>query len=64
MSSLPGRWSSLNVIGQGPPPCFRFTLTTIGEKRAAMYGGRDELNIFNHLFIAELERHSVVSVFT
>ena len=64
MSSPPGRWSSLEVTGQGPPPCSHFTLTAVGEKRAAMYGGNDGSNKFNHLFIVELERHSVVSVIT
>ena len=61
MSSPPGMWSSLNVTGQAPPPCSSFTLTTVGEKRAAMYGGVD---VFNDMFIVELGRHSVVSVFT
>ena len=64
MSSLPGGWSSLKVTGQVPPPCSDFTLTTVGEKRAAMYGGWDGSNWFNHLFIVELGRHSVVSVIT
>ena len=62
MSSSPGGWSSLEVIGQAPPPCSSFTLTTVGEKRAAMYGGWDGSNKFNHLFIAELGRHFVVRV--
>ena len=64
MSSPPGRWSSLKVTGQAPPPCSDFTLTTVGEKRAAMYGGYDDSNKFNHLFIVELGRHSVESVIT
>ena len=64
MSSPPGEWSSLKVTGQAPLPCSDFTLTTVGEKRAAMYGGWDGSSKFNHLFIVELGRHSVVSVFT
>ena len=52
------------VTGQVPLPCFDFTLTTVGEKRAAMFGGDDRSNKFNDLFIVELGRHSVVSVFT
>ena len=64
MSSPPGGWSSLKVTGQAPPPCSHFTLTTVGEKMAAMYGGWDRINKFNHLFIVELGRHSVVRVFT
>ena len=62
MSSPPGGWTSLNITGQAPPPCANFTLTTIGEKRAALYGGDDESYHFDHLFIVELGRHSVVSV--
>ena len=62
MSSPPGEWSSLKVTGQAPPPCCDFTLTTVGEKRAAMFGGWNGSNRFNHLFIVELERHTVVSV--
>ena len=62
MSSPPGEWSSIRVTGQAPPPCCSFTLTTVGEKRAAMYGGWNGQSTFDHLFIAELGTHSVVSV--
>ena len=62
MSSLPDEWSPPNVTGQASPPCSHFTLTKVGEKRAAMYGGYDGSNKLNHLFIVELGRHSVVSV--
>ena len=64
MSSPPGEWSSLGVTGQAPPPCSFFTLTTVGEKRAAMFGGYNGSDTFSHLFIVELGRHSVVSVIT
>ena len=64
MSSPLGGWSSLKVTGQAPPPCSDFTLTTVGEKRAAMYGGYDGSIKFNHLFIVKLGRHSVVRVIT
>ena len=63
MLSPPGGWSSLKVTGQAPLPCSHFTLTRVGEKRAAMYGGYGESGAYNHLFIVELGRHSVVSVF-
>ena len=59
---LPGGWSSPDIIGQAPPPCSLFTLTAVGEKRAAMYGGWNGPKRFNHLFIVELGRQSVVSV--
>ena len=64
LSSPTGGWSSLKVTGQAPPPCSHFTLTPVGEKRAAMYGGWIGSYKFNHLFVVELGRHSVVSVFT
>ena len=65
MSSPPGGWSSFKVTGQAPPPCSDFTLTRVGEKRAAMYGGYDGSNMFNHLFIVELRAgHSLVSMIT
>ena len=64
MSSPPGGWSSLKVTGEAPPPCSSFTLTAVGENRAAMYGGDDGWNTFNQLCIVELGRHSVVSVIT
>ena len=64
MSSPPGGWRSLKVTGQTPPPCSSFTLTELGEKRAAMFGGLDGSSMLNHLFLVELGRHSVVGVFT
>ena len=64
MLSYPGEWSSLKVTGQAPLPCSLFTLTTVGENMAAMYGGQDGSKTFNDLFIVELGRHSVVSVIT
>ena len=37
----------------------------MGDKRAAMFGGmRKEFQRLNDLLIVELERHSVVSVYT
>ena len=40
MSSPPaGEWSSPNITGQPPPPCYSFTLTPVGERRAALFGG-------------------------
>ena len=62
MSSSTDEWSSLKFTGQAPPPCSLFTLTTVGEKRAAMYGGWDGWDKFNHLLVVELGRHSVVSI--
>ena len=63
MSSPPaGEWSSPNITGQPPPPCSYFTLTPVGERRAALFGGRSGSVAVSDLFIADLSRDTVVSV--
>ena len=63
LSSPPDEWSSPLVAGQAPPPCDSFILTTVGRKRAAMFGGNIRSRGYSDdLFIVDLERHSVVSV--
>ena len=64
MSSPPaGEWSSPNITGQPPPPCSEFTLTPVGERRAALFGGwRDVGDYSDDLFIVDLSRDTVVSV--
>ena len=58
----PGEWSSPSIIGQPPPPCNLFTLTQVGERRAALFGGWSKLGPLSDLFVVELSRHTVVSV--
>ena len=61
MSSPPaGEWSSPRVTGQPPPPCDDFTLTPVGERRAALFGGI--IGSGDDLLIVELTKHTVVSV--
>ena len=66
MSSPPaGEWSSPNITGQPPPPCSQFTLTPVGERRAALFGGESGpfgLTVSDDLFIVDLSRDTVVSV--
>ena len=62
MSLLPGEWSSPNVTGQLPPPCSSCTLTPIGERRAALFGGMSQSGTLNDLYIVDLSRDTVVSV--
>ena len=58
-----GEWSSPRVTGQPPPPCDEFTLTPVGERRAALFGGRIGSRSLNGaLLIVELTKHTVVSV--
>ena len=62
MSSPPaGEWSSPNITGQPPPPCSDFTLTPVGERRAALFGGISG-SVSDDLFIVDLSRDTVVSV--
>ena len=58
------RWSSCAVTGQTPPPCEDFTLMTVGEKRAVMFGGMTgtRTSLSDDLFIVELDKDCMVSV--
>ena len=65
MMPLPpaGEWSSPNITGQPPPPCDRFTLTPVGERRAALFGGESGSGVSDDLLIVELlSKDNVVSV--
>ena len=63
LSFPPDGWNSPVVTGQAPPPCDDFSLTTVGGKRVAMFGGSTPSSIYSDdLYIVDLERHSVVSV--
>ena len=62
MSSLTGDWSSPNITGQPPPPCYSFTLTPVGDRRAALFGGVSGSGISDDLLIVELSINTVVSV--
>ena len=59
-----GEWSSPRVTGQPPAPCCKFTLTPVGERRAALFGGFFTSGSFysSNLRIVELTKHTVVSV--
>ena len=63
MSSPPaGEWSPPNVTGQPPPPCYSSTLTPVGERRAALFGGWSGSGAISDMFIVDLSRDTVVSV--
>ena len=65
MSSPPaGEWSSPSITGQPPPPpCSWFTFTSVGERRAALFGGKSGFGaVSDDLLIVELSRDTVVSV--
>ena len=60
-SSPAGEWSSPNITGQPPPPCSSFTLTPVGERKVALFGGKNESDDSDDLLIVELSRNTVVS---
>ena len=65
VSSPPaGEWSSPKITGQPPPPFDSFTLTPVGERRAALIGGIGGSEAISGLFIyiVDLSRDTVVSV--
>ena len=65
ISSPTDGWSSPVVAGETPPPCDNFSLTTVGEKRAVMFGGTILSSSYYYsddFYIVDLKRHSVVSV--
>ena len=53
-----------HVTGQPPPPpCSWFTFTSVGERRAALFGGKSGFGaVSDDLLIVELSRDTVVSV--
>ena len=60
MSSPPaGEWSLPSITGQPPSPCSGFTLTPVGERRAALFGMSGAIS--DDLLIVELSRDTVVS---
>ena len=63
MSSPPAdECSSPRVTGQNPPPCHDFTLTLVGEKKAALFGGEIGPGVHNDdLLIVELTKQTLVS---
>ena len=58
----PGEWSSPDITGQPPPPCDYFTLTQVGDNKAALFGGHDQSvsGFLSDLFVVELSRSTVV----
>lgn len=57
-----GSWLLPTVIGEAPPPCDAFTLTSIGENKAAMYGGGTAkcLERLSELYLLEMESKQMV----
>ena len=54
-----GMWSCAPTTGERPPPCSNFTFTTIDDRRAVLFGGRNgEQGSMNDVYIIDL--HTMV----
>ena len=55
---FPGGWSSHAFSGTSPPPTGAFTLTSIDEHRALMFGGteRQELKRVSNLYLIDFQK--------
>ena len=58
----PGKWSSPFITGKpySSSPFTLSTLTQVGERRAALFGGLGKSGVLSDLFVVELSRHTVV----
>ena len=57
-----GEWTSPTVTGDRPPPIFAFTLTSVGNTTAIMFGGEIGDRYSNDVYVFEFTDTSVVSV--
>ena len=59
---LLGKWSSPNVTGDRPPPISSFTLSSITNDSAILFGGYTSNGRSNNTYIVNFSHTSVVSV--
>ena len=57
-----GEWITPTVTGDGPPPIYNFTLTSVTNNTAVLFGGDTTNGGSNHIFIINFTKTSVVSV--
>ena len=52
-----GVWNSPTSTGERPPPCAHFTLTSIDDRRAVLFGGfnGDQGDMMNDVYIIDLQ---------
>ena len=59
---LVGEWIEPSVIGDRPPPIGNFTLTSITDNTAVLFGGDTNNGASNNVYIINFTKTSVVSV--
>ena len=65
---IKGKWCSPTISGQCPPPCLFFTLTTLSNNKAVLYGGgycdSDGGIVYNNdVYTVEMTKDTVVSIY-
>ena len=56
-----GLWINPTVTGDCPPPCSNFSITTINNNRAVLFGGYQDGARSNDVYIGMFTKDSVVS---
>ena len=57
-----GKWISPNVTGDRPPPIYEFTLTSLTNDTAILFGGRTTNGDSNNVYIINFTKTSAVSI--
>ena len=58
-----GKWITPTVTGDRPPPIYDFTLTSVTNNTAVLFGGRTPNNLgSDNVYIINFTKTSVVSV--
>ena len=59
---LLGKWISPNVTGDRPLPIYEFTLTSLTNDTAILFGGRTTNGDSNDVYIINFTKTSAVSI--
>ena len=58
---ISGQWIIPEISGERPPPCDSFTLTSLPNNRALLFGGDTPDGPVNTVYIAQCTKTAVVS---
>ena len=58
---ISGQWIVPEITGEYPPPCNGFTLTSLPNNRALLFGGKTPDRYNNTVYIAQCTKTAVVS---
>ena len=58
---ISGQWIIPEITGECPPPCYSFTLTSLPNNRALLFGGNTPNGDIHTVYIAQCTETTVVS---